>query len=185
MINFEKKIKRLEVKFRGIIVLCFLIFISSVFLIYGIYSEQKVLAYDALNYSKNFGEKLEVADWNRLKEDFVVKTGDKISGNLEIFGSLKLNKDAGSNKLLSSDDNGNASWKSFTVVQEQFFNNATAVSVTNKIQDFFYCALSVVDDDSALGSCAVLYNSATKKWSVSVGANDGGQQACYVNCFKW
>lgn len=68
----------------------FLIFlVAANLLIYGGWSVKKIALAISGNYSKSSGQQLTTADWNNLDDDFVAKSGDTMSGALNM-GSQRI-----------------------------------------------------------------------------------------------
>jgi len=78
-----KNIERSKIKLAVILVLLFIILLSSIFIFSGLSPQQVVLAITG-NYSKTSGQQLTTTDWNNLPNDFVAKSGDTMSGNLNM-----------------------------------------------------------------------------------------------------
>ncbi len=89
--EMEERTKKLSRRFWAGIFAIFIIAGSGIFYISIFYYNEMAKADLNSGYSKSTGEQLTAADWNSLKNDFVNKSGDTVTGNLTVNGDVCLN----------------------------------------------------------------------------------------------
>ncbi|MEA1963442.1 MAG: hypothetical protein U9M94_04385 [Patescibacteria group bacterium] len=102
--NLFKNIKTKQLKLSLLLIFVFVSFVSSFFVFFP-FSWQQIANALTGNYSKIDGDSLGVADWNKLDDDFVAKSGDTMQGNLDM-GSNNITN------LANPDNDGDAVNKS-------------------------------------------------------------------------
>lgn len=75
---------KLKNHFFAPLAIIFLSFLISLFAFAPVSFKNIALALNPADYNKATGDSLGVADWNRLDDDFVAKTGDAMQGNLNM-----------------------------------------------------------------------------------------------------
>jgi len=86
----EKEYSPLKLKKKLTVLLysLFFLLICGWFLLSGLYLNQVVLALSS-NYAKSSGQQLTTTEWNNLPNDFLAKSGDTMSGDLNL-GTHKI-----------------------------------------------------------------------------------------------
>ncbi len=134
------EIKKVKIKLTAWFFLLFFL-ICGLFVITGLPLEQIALAITG-NYTKSSGQQLTTIDWNKLPDDFVAKSGDTMSGNLNMgtYGITNLR-----NPSLDSD-----------AVNRGSMNSAisTALSAGGQIKDVSGSSLKMVCGATVPGATA-------------------------------
>ncbi len=130
----NKKIKFLKLQLSAAFVLLAVVLVSGVFVFTPVSWQQVAQALTG-NYSKSTGEQLTVSDWNNLPNDFLDKSGDTMSGDLNMGGNNinnvgSLNASLISGHSMSGDLNMNGN--SITGVNSLTMNGSGDLNMNNR-----------------------------------------------------
>ena len=176
VLEMKKQIKKLTLRLWAGIFAVFVIMAAGVLMFTSVYYEQIAQALTG-NYGKATGDLLTASDWNNLASDFVDKSGDTMSGDLTVSGTV-------SGTIISGTLRGNIDIQTRVIECMGNCNDeGTPNNICSSAYGASYRALSVDCED-------VEISGADQSWNRTMNNNldwciDGSGEDMTVTCYRF